>query len=255
MSFPDQPTSWPVWTYGDGYLWLYGSTTQNGSELLRISSSTGVVVKEVAMPDITGPIFATDGDGLWVAPPENNPGPAVYHVGLHASAAVPVFTLTSGEYAAWMVGSGGSVWIAVSAHAKGWALWELTGNDAVRHSYGTEASLNNEVEVPGGASTVVGDASGDFWTAVPNMSGTEQVVIRLGPNIPGGFTTIASMTPGYASPKDLLNASWQALAVNGSLYLLDPPATSAKDPSHLAGFTALYKINLTTGVVSQSPTS
>ena len=110
--------------------------------------------------------------------------------------------------------------------------------------------------MPGGASTVVGDASGRLLDG-----GAEYVGYGAGrntswPEHSWRFHYDRSMTPGYASPKDLLNASWQALAVNGSLYLLDPPTTSAKDPSHLAGFTALYKINLTTGAVSQSrPTS
>ena len=137
MSFPDRQLDG---LFGPTATGTFGCTAQRRRTAASscASSSTGVVVKEVAMPDITGPIFAIDGDGLWVAPPENNPGPAVYHVGLHASAAVPVFTLASGESTAWMVGSGGSVWIAVGTHTKGWALWELTGNDAVRHSYGTE---------------------------------------------------------------------------------------------------------------------
>jgi hypothetical protein len=249
MRFPDESSSWPVWAYGDGYLWLYGPTTRNGSELLRISSSTGAVVKQLGMPDVLGPILAVDNDGLWMAPP------AVYHVGLRASAAVPVFTLSAGEYAAWMVAAGHSVWFAVSSHGKGWAVWQLIGNGAVQHSHGKQASLDNEVELPGGASTMVGDASGDLWTAVPNASGTQQVVIRVGLSSPGSFTTIASITPGYASPDDLLNGAWQALAFNGSVYLLDPPVRSPKSPNPLIGFTALYKINLVTGAVSHSPVS
>ena len=115
MSFPDNSPSWPSWTFGDGYLWLYGPTTDHGSELLRISASTGAVLGRVKMPDIPGPIFAVDEDGLWLAPPANSAGTAVYHVGLTSTAAVRVFPLNGREYAAWMVALGHSVWLAVSS--------------------------------------------------------------------------------------------------------------------------------------------
>jgi hypothetical protein len=102
---------------------------------------------------------------------------------------------------------------------------------------------------------MVGDASGDLWTVVPNGAGTEQVVIRVGWS-PAAFSTIASISPGYSSPDDLLHDSWQAVMLHGSMFLLDPPAKSPKDPNLLAGFSALYQISLTTGAVSSSaPTS
>jgi hypothetical protein len=251
MRFPDQSGSWPVWAYGDGYMWLYGSTTTKGSELLRISESTGAVAAHVHMPDLPGPILVVDKDGIWMAPPANSHGSAVFHVGVRGSVAIPVFHLASGEYAAWMLAAGHSVWFAASSSGKGWALWQLVGSAAQRRSHGTIASLDNEVEIPGGASTMVGDGSGGLWTAVSNASGTEQIVIQVDPTS-GAFNTIASITPGYARPADLLRGAWQALTLDGSMYLLDPPATSPKSPKTPDGFSAVYRINLRTGAVTQS---
>jgi hypothetical protein len=190
------------------------STPMLSGELLKVSASTGLVVQTLRLPDVLHPIFAVDDDGLWIAPPANGAAPAVYHVGLKGSAAAPVFHLASGSYAAWMVAAGHSVWLAVSSSGKGWDLWQLTGNGDVRESRGTLPSLDNEVEVAGGASIMVGNAAGGLWTVVPNGAGTEQVVIRVGWS-PVAFSTIASISPGYSSPHDVLNDPWQAVMLDG----------------------------------------
>ena len=41
MSFPQISDEHAGWTFGDGYLWLYDGTTRQGSELLRISLTSG----------------------------------------------------------------------------------------------------------------------------------------------------------------------------------------------------------------------
>jgi hypothetical protein len=64
----------PQWTYGGGYLWLYGFGTQfigTGPELpaevLRISLATGQVLATVQVPALTRIELAADDDGLWFA--------------------------------------------------------------------------------------------------------------------------------------------------------------------------------------------
>jgi hypothetical protein len=37
MTFPEGSSSFPVWTYGGGSLWLYDSSSPGGKDLLRIS--------------------------------------------------------------------------------------------------------------------------------------------------------------------------------------------------------------------------
>ena len=87
MRSPQISTAYPVWAYGDGYLWLYDGTTRPGSELLRISLTSGAVLARVSMPDLPRPILAADNDGLWVAPAVNGGGHAVYHVAPGATTA------------------------------------------------------------------------------------------------------------------------------------------------------------------------
>jgi len=97
---------------------------------------------------------------------------------------------------------------------------------------------------------MVGDVSGGLWTAVANAAGNQQIVMQVNPRS-GALGTIASITPGYASPADLSQGSWQAVTLNGSMFLLDPPARSSNSGS-FTGFSALYRINLATGTVSHA---
>ena len=51
------------WVYGDGYLWIYDSSTTDGSELIAVSQSTGAVVQTVKMPWVDRPLLPADDDG------------------------------------------------------------------------------------------------------------------------------------------------------------------------------------------------
>ena len=61
----------------------YGSDnlTTHGSELLRISPTTGSVLQTVNMPPIDRPLIATNADGFWLAPATNSSGHGLYHLG------------------------------------------------------------------------------------------------------------------------------------------------------------------------------
>jgi len=85
MRTPQISTAHPVWAYGDGYLWLYDGTSSHGSEVLRISETSGAVLARVSMPNLPRPILAADADGLWMAPSVNGGGHALYHLGAWVS--------------------------------------------------------------------------------------------------------------------------------------------------------------------------
>ncbi len=242
LSFPQVSDGRPTWVYGGGDLWLFDALSARGSELLRISGTTGGVIQRLAMPAVPRPIIAFDTDGLWLAPAVNSLGVrvgAVYHVTPGARAADRVFTLPAGQHAAWMVAAGHSLWLAAGPAR---VLWHLAGADAAPAGH-TEVSpsLEDAVMLQGGPSGIVGDESDGLWTAVPNMSGTAQQVLRLAP-ASGASATVAVLKPAYASPGDLLYGAWRAVTYHGSMYLLDPPAASGVYPYQSEGFSALYRI-------------
>jgi hypothetical protein len=160
MTFPEGSSSFPVWIYGGGSLWLYDPANPGGKDLLRISESTGAVTQELAVPAMARPILAFDDDGLWIAPAANSLGAtsAVLHLTPGAKRAVPVFALTGGPYAAWMVASGHTVWLDVKPGSAAGTLWQLTGASAKRTSHVTlSKTVGTVLMSQGGPSGVVGD--------------------------------------------------------------------------------------------------
>jgi hypothetical protein len=217
-----------------------------GGQLLRISQATGAVVQRLRMPAIARPILAFDADGWWMAPAANSGGVAVYHVVPGASAAVPVFRLAGAQYAAWMIGSGHSLWLEVSSGGNTGTLWHLAGAGARAVSHLTLSSFGNQSETQGGASTMAGNAADGLWTVVPARSGTTQEVIRIDP-ASGTYQTVAWVKPGYSTPGAVLYDSWQAVTIGGSMFLLDPATDSGTYPYQPEGFSALYQISPTAG--------
>lgn len=242
MSFPQVSDGRPTWVYGRGDLWLFDALSARGSELLRISGTTGHVIQRLTMPVVPRPIMAFDADGLWLAPAVNSlgAGPGViYHITPGARAAKHVFTLPVGQYAAWMVAAGHSLWLDAEPAR---VLWHLAGVYATPVGHVVlSPSLADAAMVQGGPSAMVGDESGGLWTAIPNSSGTAQQVLRLAP-ASGTSTTVAVLKPAYSSPDDLLYESWDAVTYDGSMYLLDPPAAAGTYPYQSEGFSALYRI-------------
>jgi hypothetical protein len=242
MTFTQGSSSSPVWVYGEGSLWLYDSSNPGGTDLFRISETTGVVLQALRVPAVARPILGVDDDGLWIAPAANSLGAddAVYHVALGASAATSVFPLSGGEYVAWMVATGHTVLLAVKPGAAAPTLWRLTGASARRSSHVRVTSFDNDVEVQGGSSAMVGDAS-MLWTAVSAASGKMQRIVRLNPNS-GAWSAVASLDPGYATTNEVLYTFWQAVTYRGSVFLLDPPNNAGAYPHEPEGFSALYRI-------------
>ncbi len=243
MSFPQESDGWPTWTYGDGDLWLFDALAKGGSQLLRISGSTGAVVQRIAMPAISRPIVAFDDDGFWLAAAANSGGDSgasngVYRVAPGSRTATRAFSLPSGEPVSWMVASGQSLWLAPGPRPS--TIWHLTGASATPVGHvRLPASLAGVLMVQGGGSAMVGDASG-LWTATPNAAGTQQQVFRLLPDS-GATSAVALLKPAYSSPDELLYGNIAAVTYRGSMYLLDPPVESGPDYRG-EGFSALYRI-------------
>lgn len=247
MSFPQESDGWPTWTYGDGDLWLFDALAKGGSQLLRISGSTGAVIQRIAMPAISRPIVAFDDDGFWLAPAANSGGDggastSVYHVVPGSRTATRAFSLRSGEPVSWMVASGHSLWLAPGPRPS--TIWHFTGASPMPTGHvRLPASLAGVLMVQGGGSAMVGDASG-LWTAIPKAAGQQQQVFRLLPDS-GNATEVALLKPAYSSPDDLLYGMIEAVTYRGSMYLLDPPEQSGPGPGpgyRSEGFSALYRI-------------
>jgi hypothetical protein len=69
MTFPNASGGVrPSVVYGDDSIWLYDCATENGSEVLRISASTGKVLDRAAMPDFSRPIIAANDEGFFMGP-------------------------------------------------------------------------------------------------------------------------------------------------------------------------------------------
>jgi hypothetical protein len=69
MTFPNASGGVrPSLVYGDGSIWLYDCATENGSEVLRISASTGKVLERAPMPAFSRPIIAANDEGFWMGP-------------------------------------------------------------------------------------------------------------------------------------------------------------------------------------------
>ncbi len=245
MSFPQESDGWPTWTYGGGDLWLFDALAKGGSQLVRISCSTGAVLQRIAMPAISRPIVAFDDDGFWLAPAANSGGDSgasngVYHVTPGSAAATRAFSLPSGEPVSWLVAIGHSLWLAPGPRPS--AIWHRTGASATLAGRAQlPASLADVLMVQGSGSAMVGGPSG-LWTAVPKAAGTGQRVFLLLPDS-GSATEVALLKPAYAAPDDLRYGKIEAVSYRRSMYLLDPPAESG--PGYRSeGFSALYRITL-----------
>jgi hypothetical protein len=243
MRTPQISDEHPVWTFGDGYLWLYDGTSGDGSEVLRISQASGAVLARVSMPNLPRPILAANADGLWMAPSVNGGGHAVYHLSLGASTATPILRLNHG-YVGWMVAAGHDLWLDVAAGGKTQTLLRLHGAGATPTLRATlqTSTLDNEAEIQGGGAAVVGDETDGLWTAPRPISGNTQRILELNPAT-GALTHVATLTPAYTAPNAVAYGSYQAVAYDGSMFLLDPPVVSGSSyPYRPTGFSALYRI-------------
>jgi hypothetical protein len=66
MRYGNYSDTRPEWTYGGGYLWIFDAKSPSGTEVLRVSESTGAVLSTVHLPWSARVLLAADEDGLWI---------------------------------------------------------------------------------------------------------------------------------------------------------------------------------------------
>jgi hypothetical protein len=233
----------PSWIYGGGDLWLYDWVDH--FDLLRISATTGVVLRRLVVPRVQTPILAFNDEGLWIAPTGESTGP-LYHLAAGARDVASVFEFGQGGFAWWLLASGDFVWLDAQQRpvSKAPTVWELRGPDAkpIWHVAGNTVT---NLHLGTLATDMVGDGADGLWTALVAQSQTEQEIVRMSPRT-GGVTVVATLAPAYErgstfGPSSALQY-WKAATLNGSLFLLDPPAGDAARRGEVGEFSALYRI-------------
>lgn len=244
MTFPQTSDTAAGWAYGDGYLWVYDPTSAAGSELLRISASTGKVLQRLRAPQVYRPIIVADDDGLWLAPAGNSGGAgsaAVYRIVPGAAAALTAFRLPRPGYVVWMVAVGREVWLAASRGGTAGTLWRLRGDGSPIGHLVLARSLGIDAESQHAGQTVVGDSRDGLWTVLAGASGADQRIVRIDQRT-GRPRAVATVAPHYGAPSGVpYPYPYRAVTFDRSMYLLDPP-TDAGTVDPAKGFSALYRI-------------
>ena len=122
MRYGNYSDTRPEWTYGGGYLWIFDADTPSGTEVLRVSESTGVVLSAVHLPWSARVLLAADEDGLWIGQSAEGGWqkgenlPLLEFVGDRSSA--PIVALRSpeplnGGRVDWLVASGRTAIVAI----------------------------------------------------------------------------------------------------------------------------------------------
>jgi hypothetical protein len=205
MTYTELSNTDAEWVYGDGYLWVYDCLTTHGSELLRVSATTGTVLQTVRMPHIDRPLIAADADGFWLAPAGNSSGDGLYHV--VPGVTRPPFVWPFRQGAIWMVAAGHSVWLDLNHYPKHETLLRFDDERLARHA-ASRSSLS-QGEFGYGQPKYVGGATG-IWTV------QHQDVVRIDPGT--AHADNAARVPGaYGQPTPVI--------VNGSLFVLESPRT------------------------------
>jgi hypothetical protein len=136
MTFPNASGGVrPSLVYGDGSIWLYDCATEHGSEVLRISASTGKVLERAAMPDFSRPIIAANDEGFWMGPDTDSlfdppqPTLGIYVVPLGATHSV--LAKATGGWVNSMSGTADTMNVEVSvreeAGARGTSTYHFAG--------------------------------------------------------------------------------------------------------------------------------
>jgi len=210
MTYTELSDTDAEWIYGDGYVWIYDNLTTHGSELLRVSATTGTVLQTVRMPSIDRPLIAANADGFWLAPATNSSGHGLYHLAPGMSRPVSVWPVSQG--AIWMVASGHSVWLDLNNYPRHQTLLRFDGQRLARHL--PSAFSLSEGEFGYGQPKYVGGANG-IWTV------QAQNVVRIDPDTAHAYTAVR--IPGaYGQPTPVI--------LDGFLFVLESPLTLYRVP-------------------------
>lgn len=247
MTYTELSDTDAEWVYGDGFLWVFDPLTTAGSELLRISETTGALLQRVAMPRVDRPLLAADADGLWIAPASNSGFQPLSATGLYHLApgmTRPARVKRLRWSADWMLAAGHSVWIEINHAGKSETLWRLDGAHA---KVVLEVQSNHRSgfgEFGYGQRTVAGDAADGIWTVTAGGGPQQgnQEVMRIDAST-GRTSTLASVTPpgGNASVYNGI----PVVVLDGSLFFLDPATVTypgGTSGAVVKGPSALYRV-------------
>jgi hypothetical protein len=205
MTYTELSDTDAEWVYGDGYLWVYDNLTTHGSELLRVSATTGTVLQTVRMPHIDRPLIAANADGFWLAPATNSSGHGLYHLAPGMTRPVSIWPFSQG--AIWMVASGHSVWLDLNNYPRRQTLLRFDGRRLARRV--ASAFSLSEGEFGYGQPKYVGGVTG-IWTV------QDQDLVRIDPTT--AHASNAARIPGaYGQPTPVI--------LNGFLFVLESPRT------------------------------
>jgi hypothetical protein len=206
MTYSELSDTDAEWLYGDGYLWLFDCLTTHGSELLRISATSGAVLQTVRMPDIDRPLLAVDGDGFWLAPAVNSSSGSIYRVAPGMKRPVPVRRIRWDAY--WMTAADHSVWVSVDHYPKPPTLLRFDGTS-------TKPSLDVTFrdgfygQFGYGQPHFAADAAGDIWTVASGH------LYRID-GASGRVSTVAAVPIHFPAPIVVLGRSVFALNEAGA---------------------------------------
>lgn len=214
LRYQDSSDTRPLWTYGNGSLWLYDVDTTRGSIAMRFSATSGRVLETVPMPKLFRPVIAANDDGLWLVAAVNGgvsgqyPA-ALYHVAPHSRKAVIVHR--GGRAALWITAHNHTVWAELISGKQSVALWRFDGTAATARPL----SHGNAV---GATEAVYG--AGSLWGLAESGSRcTKERVLRIDAAT-GRETQIASV-PILATCGSLILAPSALAFFRGALFFLD----------------------------------
>lgn len=238
MTYSHDSDSNPVVAYGDGLLWVYDSESTLGSVVLEVQAATGYVARVVSAPQLARPVLAVTDAGLWIGNSYlGADGIAPLYLLKPGADSVRVVTPTTALVVCWMVGDSTHLWVGMGLQygCANQQIWRFDGDQTQPTYHVAEAGY-----LP---LTVIGGESEGLWSVVwpnPNKLETPQAreVISIDPNT--GAESVAETLPPVTMAPPLergLNPG-EAVVYQGSLYLLDAPASSG------TSYTRLLKLPL-----------
>jgi hypothetical protein len=220
MTHAEYSDTHPVIAYGSQWIWIYDVATTSGPELLQVSSQSGQVTRAIPMPKLYRPLLAADDNGVWIANSlDGSAAAALSYLGAAASSPNIVISNTSLPIC-WLTAVGTTVWAGAAS---------MPNEGCVKESI---EKFTDDDPTPLFASagafapfTVIGDETVGLWTMQwsPSDPSLEQI-IQVDPDT-GAEAVVATLPsvvlPNYETDEGL--AAGEAVYLDGSLYLLEPP--------------------------------
>ncbi len=256
MSYPQCSDCGAEWIYGDGSLWLYDNVTTSrhpGSELLRVSATTGVVRQRWRVPYFTRVLLAVDADGLWFAPSnESSSAPNLHPTAAQKRAYQSLYRVTPSSRpvevldirtAFWLVASAHTVWVDAGDPPNDFQLWRLQGRSATPTLLGHYPRNSSQgAEFGAGLPTYAGNAAIGIYYVINETA--RQQIIRLSPT-----TATEQTVANVKAPPTVSQYSRQppAIALGRAFYFLDPPTLSYNTggTAVISGTAVLYRVRPT----------